>query len=70
MEDNGSSSYAALANSELGGEQGEEAAIAETQRIDLLPEACKALLIVKQPAPGLKVSIRFALSCFACMNEG
>lgn len=34
----------ALANSELGGAQGEEAAIAETQRTNFLPEACKALL--------------------------
>ena len=60
-------SYGSLGNSELGGKQGKEAALTETQRIKLLPGTGRADLVVKDPVLGLKVSnfFFFALFCFA-----
>lgn len=40
-------SHASLGNSEPGGEQGKEAAIAEIQRMNLLPGVGKAVLVKK-----------------------
>lgn len=57
-------SHASLGNSELGGKKGKEGAKAETQRMNLLPAAGRAVLALK-PVLGLKVSNFFALFCFA-----
>lgn len=57
-----------LSSSELGGELRKEAAIAETQRMNFLPGAYRALLLAKDPVLGLKVNKCFALFCFACMR--
>ena len=56
-------SHASLGNSELGGQQGKEAALAEIQRMYLLLGAGRAVL-VKDPVLGLKVSNFFCFVLF------
>lgn len=44
----------AWGSSELGGEKGKEGAKAETQRMNLLAAAGRAVLVFKEPVLGLK----------------
>lgn len=42
-------SHVNLGNSELGGEQGKEAAIAETRRMNVVPGVGSAVLVANEP---------------------